>query len=214
MKDKMEPRWTPAVLAALMQGDVQNAVIAATPGGIEAQEAAGQRDFVASETLPCKPSDYHTTDEEMRHILETLGIEFLEPVDDLFWYVRLPAGWQKRATDHSMWSKLYDDKGRERASVFYKAAFYDRSAHINLTRRYSCQICPVNGWGSNTDPTTLWHAIVTDCEKPIWQSEPIGPKPDKPGREWWNAKDALCKVAIDWCDEHYPEWRNPLAYWD
>jgi len=41
-----------AALRALAEGDDENFVVAATPGGIEAQEAQGQRDFVASDTLP------------------------------------------------------------------------------------------------------------------------------------------------------------------
>jgi hypothetical protein len=36
-------------------------------------------------------------------------------------------------SDHAMWSYLVDELGRERVSIFYKAAFYDRSAHMSLT---------------------------------------------------------------------------------
>jgi len=50
--------------------------------------------------------------------------------------VELPIGWKKRSTGHSMWNDLVDDKGRVRATFFYKAAFYDRDAFINFERRY------------------------------------------------------------------------------
>ena len=67
-------------------------------------------------------------------IMEAWGIVFLGPVpnDALFQYVTLPEGWHKQPTEHSMWSHLLDDKDRKRASIFYKAAFYDRSAQLHL----------------------------------------------------------------------------------
>ena len=101
-----------------------------------------------------------------------MGIVFGKEVDDLFVEVTLPAGWKKEATDHSMWSKLVDDKGRERASIFYKAAFYDRDAHINITQRFHCMTQPVGGYGQDT-PRTHEESVVTDCGGIIWKSDPI-----------------------------------------
>ena len=124
MNDKLE--WNPAALWAFLEGDTDNFMVAATPGGLEQQESAGQQDFVASETLPI--NIIGSTKEQF----EQMGIVFGQPVDDLFYEVRLPEGWKKIPTDHSMWSKLVDEQGRERASIFYKAAFYDRSAFLSL----------------------------------------------------------------------------------
>lgn len=96
---------------------------------IEAQEAAGQQELVQSETLPAKMS-YAEIEK-----LQKLGVVFGEnvPGDRLFRFVTLPKGWKKVGTDHSMWSKLVDDKGNEVASIFYKAAFYDRDAFLRLS---------------------------------------------------------------------------------
>jgi hypothetical protein len=44
----------------------------------------------------------------------------------------LPEGWRREGSDHAMWSHIVDDQGRKRASIFYKAAFYDRGAHMSL----------------------------------------------------------------------------------
>ena len=96
-------------------------------GAILAQEARGQRAFAASTVLPIECLGC------TREQLEALGIVFGEPVDDLFIEVQLPEGWEKVPTDHSMWTDLVDAQGERRAAVFYKAAFYDRSAHISLT---------------------------------------------------------------------------------
>lgn len=92
------------------------------------QESAGQQSFVSNDTLP--------TDLRGKEILEAAGVKFLGVVedDDMFQYVELPDGWKKVPTDHSMWSNLVDEQGRVRASIFYKAAFYDRSAHASATK--------------------------------------------------------------------------------
>ncbi len=96
------------------------------PGAIEAQEARGQKELVMSDVLPVE------CDKSFQAELEAAGVKFGAQVqgDDLFREVTLPKGWVKRATDHSMWSELVDDKGTVRAMIFYKAAFYDRCAFM------------------------------------------------------------------------------------
>ncbi len=96
---------------------------------IERQEKRGQEKFVGSETLPKKFNRGKQSD------LESLGVVFGDDFDDLFIFVTLPDGWRKEPTDHSMWSKLVDNEGVEIASIFYKAAFYDRDAFINVSRK-------------------------------------------------------------------------------
>jgi hypothetical protein len=205
MTQRDELRMNPAALGALLRGDLENALIAMRPGGIEAQEARGQRDFVASETLPGKMNS------GTREELEAMGIVYLEQADNLFWNVRLPEGWKKVPTDHSMWSDLLDDKGRKRAAIFYKAAFYDRNAHIDVCRRFSYCARPVNGWSDYSGP---YHGAVLDGESIIWQTAETLDKPERPDREWYAAKDALENQAGAWLQEHYPDWQNRLAYWD
>ena len=97
-------------------------------GGIEQQESRGQRELVNSDVLP---AEIHGE----RQTLENAGVIFGEPVegDPLFINVTLPDGWKKWATGHSMWSSLVDSDGNERARIFYKAAFYDRSANMGVS---------------------------------------------------------------------------------
>ena len=91
------------------------------------QEARGQSALVNSSVLPKKmrPSNAKET-------LEKLGVVFGDEYDDLFVNATLPDGWRKVATDHSMWSNLVDNSGKEIASIFYKAAFYDRDAFLHV----------------------------------------------------------------------------------
>jgi len=194
-----------AALRAALEGDLENAIIASTPGGIEAQEARGQQEFVANSSLP-KECLYCTRDQ-----LEAMGIIFGEDGNDLFVDVQMPDGWEKVPTDHSMWSHLVDDQGRKRASIFYKAAFYDRSAHISIEKRFRCYEQPVGGWDSDFDSKTSPRVcVVTDCDVVIWTSGKMAPSADI---EWFNLSDHLVPLGVAWLDERYPDWKDPLAYW-
>jgi hypothetical protein len=94
----------------------------------EIQETQGQMELVNSTCLPV------ACDHNEKRVLQEAGVIFDEPLQDdpIFCNAILPAGWSKRATNHSMWSELVDETGRVRATIFYKAAFYDRSAHLSI----------------------------------------------------------------------------------
>jgi hypothetical protein len=104
-----------------------------------------------------------------RDALEALGFVFGEDADDIFVTVKFPDGWDKKATDHSMWSDLLDDKGRRRGNIFYKAAFYDRSAHMRMIPRFNIiQDYELDG---------AVGFVVTDCDEVITGGSSIRPKP-------------------------------------
>jgi hypothetical protein len=86
----MEDGITMAALAALLTGDEENAQIAMIPGGIELQEAAGQQEFVANDTLPID-CGWNSSPDQFR----VMGIIYGDQVDDLFVEVQLPDGWKK-----------------------------------------------------------------------------------------------------------------------
>jgi hypothetical protein len=96
---------------------------------ITGMEAAGQRQLVNSSVLPSEMRGG-------REAFEALGFVFGEPVDGdpLFIAATLPDGWEKRGSDHDMWSYIYDADGNQRVAVFYKAAFYDRKAAMHIVR--------------------------------------------------------------------------------
>lgn len=181
-------------------------ITAMSSAGILAQEAQGQRSLVRSETLPTDMGRYNNYD--AKAVLEAAGVKFLGVVegDDMFQYVELPHGWKKVETDHSMWSKLVDDKGRERASIFYKAAFYDRSAHMSLSCRFGVSF----DYG-RFDKDNIGVANVTDNGKVIHTTEPISVAE---GDKRWDVSDKAKALAVAWLDENHPDWRNPGAYWD
>jgi hypothetical protein len=104
--------------------------LAGITGYVEGMESAGQRQLVESTDLPTQGSE----DPEFQE----LGFTFGEPYkhDPLFRPATLPEGWKKVALDHAMGSAIVDELGRQRVSVFYKAAYYDRRADMHLTTVY------------------------------------------------------------------------------
>lgn len=96
------------------------------PSAIEQQESEGQRQLVASAQLPAAGL---TPELAAQHNIEIVGPS---GGDQLFVDVRLPAGMVKRATEHPMWSELVNENGVKVASIFYKAAFYDRKAFVRF----------------------------------------------------------------------------------
>src|ERR1035441_3439422 len=91
-------------------------------GAIENQERDGQRQLVNSDQLPTRA--------EAQVVYEAVGFPCGErdAGAPMFRPATLPPGWSRKGSDHAMWSYLVDELGRERAGIFYRAAFYDRSA--------------------------------------------------------------------------------------
>lgn len=139
-----------------------NFSIVAAPGGIEQQEAQGQQNLVHSTALPIK-GDWE--------VLERWGVVRSDKIDDLFCHCTLPDGWAKVATDHSMWSSLVDTRGLKRASIFYKAAFYDRDAHIDTVKRFSVATVYYN----EDDPIYGKHYQIRDnaLDRVVFVGDPV-----------------------------------------
>jgi hypothetical protein len=169
-------------------------------GAIKRQELHGQHELVKSDTLPSEMAP------DTRAMLEKAGVKFLDPVegDPLFVYAKLPDGWSKRATGHSMHSKLVDDRGRERASIFYKAAFYDRSASLTATSRYGCRVDY-----DRLEKTGECVAEVVDGDAVIFSTAPRAKTEAR-----WECTSAAIAEARAWLAERFPQWTDPSAYWD
>lgn len=175
---------------------------------IELMEAEGQRALVNSSQTQL-PINFRVQAQ-----LETLGFVYGKQVDDLFVEVKFPEGWYiKAAPDHSMYSYLYDNKNRERVSIFYKAAFYDRKASISLSLRFHISKwvhCDEKGNEVEENGTHL-KTVIKDCGVTV---HTIGIRNQDGQLDDWKKDDKHSKEAKDWLKENYPEHENPLAYWD
>lgn len=197
---------SPAALKALASGDTANFIAASTPGGIERQEKEGQIEQSFQDTLPI--------DNRHRKEFEKLGFVFGEKADDLFENVRFPAGWRKSVTEHSMWTDLLDDRGHKRAAIFYKAAFYDRAAHVWMERRFTVSQTYANV-GETTETAYIHDALgkvnqrMEGLERPDWRH------PDRAAQEALARKMDEAKATLRrWLAANYPDWEDVTAYWD
>jgi hypothetical protein len=188
------------------------------------------------------------TPDDVKGVLQGYGVVFedqlpkdhgLRGSDDLFQVVILPPGWKKEATSHSMWNNLVDDRGLVRATFFYKAAFYDRDAFLNLSRRFRAD-SHQDDYSDRESPAI---PVINDGNKIIWRGTPVSYTEFKHG-EYKN--DAGMKVECPDCgssyatkvrscetcgcvpfhtdvarhaarqvlEKHYPNYDDPTAYWD
>lgn len=229
MKNDEERVFMDGILYAMEGKDPSQAILD--------QEKRGQQEVVKFELLPKKMNDNSvpreilykdiTNDMEYKEqfkiqdmnnikytkeMYEKVGIEIICENDDLFYQVKLPEGWKVEATDHSMWNSVKDDKGRERISFFYKAAFYDRNAFSNFTKRYGYSVMPFDDYKSDIEfderISKPWHGIITDCGKEIWKTEEVEPD-DK--YEYSRKLENILKEEIN---KRYPNWKDVFAYWD
>lgn len=179
---------------------------------IQFQEKRGQTELVFSDLIPVHRVDI--TDSQLEALGFVLGPrptgkEILQPAT-------LPNGWKKETTDHSMWSRIVDAKGRERFNVFYKAASYDHNAFMHAKRRYNV----VDDYEAG-EKTKLSHICVRDdADGKVlhWQIGILKEPPLNAGREEYMAFSSESRElearAQKWLDEQYPDNKNFLAYWD
>lgn len=197
----------PAALKALAEGDMKNFAVASTPGGIEAQEAAGQAKLV---------SNFNKLPKDMgpdgRKIAEELGFKFGGDVDEIFVSVTPPPGWSLKATEHSMHNDLLDEAGVRRAGMFYKAAFYDRRADLYWVKRYQTR----TDWDRFQDVipaekqvrVTIWD---NKTGKPVWLAVIAD------DGEYREVSDKVAPFEADALDElkkSFPKHADPTAYWN
>jgi len=94
-----------------------------------------QREPVLSMRLPARIiARDGTTQAQAQAQFEALGFTFgpPDPDDPLFRAATLPPGWTRVPGTHKNVSYLLDEHGRERVTVYCKAAYWDRKAHMVL----------------------------------------------------------------------------------
>ena len=191
-------------------------------GSIENQKRAGTKQAAESSVLPTEDLQDYAEGGPYAYI----GIKVLQPVpnDPLFTYVELPAGWKVVPTNHHMHNDILDEKGRRRASYFYKAAFYDRNANMYPpTCRYRIDYGNNDEYGPDGG---LREIIVIDTSIPQnlspYSEDRVDPdriiqtfsQTGEGGEKGYLIVTALKAKAKAWLDERYPDWNKPAAYWD
>lgn len=147
--------------------------------------------------------------EEDRRTLEYYRVRFLGDkvftVSDEYEFIRvlLPKGWRILWSD---WT-LRDEKGRERGYTRCKPDPMTGWVYFYLTTRFSCRADE-----TSYRKTGAVGAIVTDCGETIHTTKPVQQKEEE--TLYCQFLERVIGAGERWLDEHYPQWRDPAAYWD
>lgn len=112
-----------------------------TPTGRTSKELAGTEEIAQrvvatapewwiARKINSTPEGYVHNKGDSRKELERLGFKVTSEADDLFYVVQPPEGWDKETEGY--WTNVRDKKGRVWITQFFKGAFYDRDAFINI----------------------------------------------------------------------------------
>ena len=220
----VEPSDIPADLltAAMRKGPefTENFIAAATPGGIERQEREKQAQLVRREQLPLKLGS-------PREFFDKLGFKFGTQLDKKLQEGQLPEGWKKIADPgHSMYSYVLDPKGCRRWTIFFKGAFYDYEAFgwslqrrfvVSVEKDYKAEIGPRAVWGEIHDNAVPFDAKAKEgryvTPKIVYRSQEDRFTP----KSWEDGErlEAMVRLEMEmWIEANYPDYENPLAYWE
>lgn len=185
-----------------LQSLMHLAVVASGSDTYEASnivENIGQQELKNHSVLPIK-GDWET--------LELWGVKKLDAHDNLFCGCILPAGWRKE-TNSDYWTVLLDDRGRKRASIFYKSAFWDREAHFSVS-------FPIYYTTRSTDEDGqefYYIATKLDDSLTLWKGDQVAINWDDTNETWEKLK-TMRESAESKLQEMFPLLQDPLAYWD
>lgn len=170
----------------------------------------GQAELAESTQLPADMMG-------QRKDFEAIGFVFgpANKDDELFLPATMPRGWKKVRTTHSMWSDLVDADGCKRASVFYKAAFYDRAAHMSLNRRFHAALDY-----TRTDYERVRCYQVIDHmngDKVVFAATrtiDLDPEADEYRDRRIQIDDEIQKEGNAWLTANFPDWQKPTGHWN
>jgi len=110
-----------------------------------------------------------------------------------------------------MWNEILDQNGLKRGDMFYKASFYDRKAHMNLSPRYGVHSSYVEN-----DYNTTEVYFGNEQEK-LFVAGTVH-IPENASSEERKAKNEeeskLMNLARQYGIDNYPDYNNVNAYWE
>lgn len=174
---------------------------------------------------------YHTPPQTHQVVLEVLGFRFGSPVDAQLISATLPPWWSVRTDEQNVFvTRLYDGQGRERGTIFFKAAFYDYAAHVIWLPRYSCRTWYAargdlperqHDLGGEMAVCSVVHDRMTGANVYWSVSYPyyreyrtLGEEGYEAYRDYYATRTAAERAAREYLQTTYPRHDDPFAYWD
>jgi hypothetical protein len=190
-RDVLEGHGGVMLLAAAMGGGAERA--------FDEAQRAGQGELVAAraENVLSLP----TALRDPRELFEAMGLVFGEtPKDDpMFTPTTVPEGWS-----------VVDDRGRPRASIFYKAAFWDREAFMRVLSRFRIERDYESADARDRSVTRM---RVYDAALPGYIHTVEGQ--NHTHGEYDHELDVtLLASAETWLSAHHPTWKQRGGGWD
>lgn len=191
--------WDKARLERILSGRSTGAPLVATPpAGVD------QKALVSSHHLPREIDSLEPITWEELSV--RWGMKVLGSLKANFFAVQMPPGWYLQGGgEESLWSYLLDDRGRERATIYYQPNFSDRSAILYLSRRYSV-------FSHYLDPTDTTVRIISARDGRRIFHEFGRVVADHAG--YFKEVTRIEECGKLWMDTHFPQWQDPFAYWD
>ena len=152
-----------------------------------------------------------------KEAFEALGFEFSECDDSNTFEVKLPEGWSASnyvGRKYTHYHSIYDEKDRRRVFYLYGVSpFGGTYGYAELLCRYFVADKPIDEKECEYyDEASLQVMYIADRAFPPGECclREIGAY----GEEEWEKEEELGEKAWKYMNENFPDWRNPLAYWD
>lgn len=129
----MADTYTPNYPDPEEESDKPNVSGMSPRANVEIEEAAQRRvaedpTWLLARKLNSVGGQYSRGDS--RDVLEAIGFEVIGEDGTLFYQVRPPEGWTRMTEGY--WTSVKDKDGKERMTMFYKGAWYDQDAFLNI----------------------------------------------------------------------------------
>ena len=141
---------------------------------------------------------------------EKLGFVFTDiPGDDELYEAKLPEGWSTVPSEYPKKNNILDENKNIRGSIFYNISYYGIIAEMQLYRRYNIVVEHDNN---------LIEVYFGNKEEKLFVAGQIRNSDyshDNDGNKaYFKEEDRLKKLAEDFANENYPDWKNFNAYWE
>ena len=144
------------------------------------------------------PKDLKTEKE----YFEKVGFEFKDSENPNFYEATLPSGWRIKRLAPTGWVWIYDQKGRTRGNYYFDPNNTTIPGDARLNTRYHI----------------FSHYRIPYEKHPFFVVEDGLAPIDKPlciaGSNTKDTAEASKLKAEEYLNTHYPDWKDPSAYWD